>query len=59
MRTVLIALGSGGAAAAEEGKDIYSGLTAAEALGKWVFHHRKELGLEIELVTPQGRIKAT
>lgn len=43
-----------GAAAAAPNEEMYGGMSAAEALGKWVYHHRHELGLEIVLMTPNG-----
>jgi hypothetical protein len=55
-RRILIALGEMGCAAAEANQEMYSGLTAAEALGKWCYHNRESLGLRIELLRPGGEL---
>lgn len=59
MRRITITMDTNGAVAddlAVAGTPyIGRGKDAASALGSWVYLHREELGLEIELVTPNGR----
>ena len=58
MRRITITLSEAGAIADELAQPgtpyIGRGTSAVSALGQWVWFHRESLGLEIELVTPNG-----
>jgi hypothetical protein len=56
-RVTVLLLGMDEDVAVREGQgDIVVGESASSALGRWVYANRHSLDLEIELITPKGRI---